>query len=249
MNPAIGRFQTMDGDEGAQEDPQSLHKYLFANGDPIDKNDPSGNDSETVGSAETRLLQGILPGTSGDYVTMYLRSFAPWPTFGGGFTGDARSFTTTVGGDVTSRLSAKVVFDVSTHTIIGTPSADIIRSSYRVSSNYVLSATGIADLNAYQTSNGIHVDLSGSLALFHGAAPNINLHLDMGTSVGADGKTDYYGGTLSGTAFPDAEIFVYKGNKATVLDEFTTKGSRNWGPYTYLPFNGYQPMGSFAVHD
>lgn len=43
MNPSIGRFLTMDSFEGNRFDSQSLHKYLYANGDPVNNVDPSGN--------------------------------------------------------------------------------------------------------------------------------------------------------------------------------------------------------------
>jgi hypothetical protein len=34
----------MDGFEGDKDDPQSLHKYLYAHGNPVNSRDPSGND-------------------------------------------------------------------------------------------------------------------------------------------------------------------------------------------------------------
>ena len=40
--PATGRFWTMDTYEGDQEEPLSLHKYLYCFNNPINKNDPSG---------------------------------------------------------------------------------------------------------------------------------------------------------------------------------------------------------------
>ena len=43
MDPASGRFRTMDTYEGAEADPASLHKYLYANADPVNNLDPSGN--------------------------------------------------------------------------------------------------------------------------------------------------------------------------------------------------------------
>ena len=42
MNAANGRFWNADSYEGKHSDPQSLHKYLYANGDPVNGIDPSG---------------------------------------------------------------------------------------------------------------------------------------------------------------------------------------------------------------
>lgn len=43
MNPQIGRFISMDSYEGVNEQPISLHKYLYSNSDPVNGIDPSGN--------------------------------------------------------------------------------------------------------------------------------------------------------------------------------------------------------------
>jgi RHS repeat-associated protein len=57
--PDSGRFWTMDTYEGSQEDPLSLHKYLYGADNPVNNSDPSGNktvvvvnDSETPGAFE-----------------------------------------------------------------------------------------------------------------------------------------------------------------------------------------------------
>jgi RHS repeat-associated protein len=41
-NPATGRFMSRDPNDGDITDPATLHKYLYANSDPVDRTDPSG---------------------------------------------------------------------------------------------------------------------------------------------------------------------------------------------------------------
>jgi RHS repeat-associated protein len=47
-NPITGRFMSRDPNDGGHlSDPRSLHKYLYASGDPTDRLDPSGrNDTD-----------------------------------------------------------------------------------------------------------------------------------------------------------------------------------------------------------
>jgi len=42
-DPANGRFNQRDAFAGNHDDPQSLHKYAYANCEPIERSDPSGN--------------------------------------------------------------------------------------------------------------------------------------------------------------------------------------------------------------
>ena len=59
MDPAIGRFVTMDGFAGSIQDPYSLHKYLYANANPMTYSDPSGNFSIGELNVST-AIRGIL---------------------------------------------------------------------------------------------------------------------------------------------------------------------------------------------
>jgi RHS repeat-associated protein len=63
MNPQSGRFQTMDSFEGVIQDPLSLHKYLYANADPVNKLDPTGHYTATMNElGATTSLQGSILG-------------------------------------------------------------------------------------------------------------------------------------------------------------------------------------------
>ena len=42
LDPQLGRFRTMDPYQGGDLDPSSLHKYLYADADPVNGTDPSG---------------------------------------------------------------------------------------------------------------------------------------------------------------------------------------------------------------
>jgi hypothetical protein len=44
LNTSTGRFQTMDTYRGNNEDPLSLHKYLYCHDNPVNRIDPSGHD-------------------------------------------------------------------------------------------------------------------------------------------------------------------------------------------------------------
>jgi RHS repeat-associated protein len=61
MNPSSGRFWTMDRAEGSVYDPATLHKYLYSNGDPVNRIDPSGRMSSEmlVGLAVASIIAAI----------------------------------------------------------------------------------------------------------------------------------------------------------------------------------------------
>ncbi len=64
MNPSTGRFQSMDEFEGLKFDPLTLHKYTYANANPVDLVDPSGHFS--IGSmAMTMAIGGIISAITG----------------------------------------------------------------------------------------------------------------------------------------------------------------------------------------
>jgi len=74
LNPNTGRFWTMDSFEGEEDEPLSLHKYLYAHGDPVNNIDPSGHESligiavaGAIGQALQTVYDGVVS-TTGDAV-------------------------------------------------------------------------------------------------------------------------------------------------------------------------------------
>ncbi len=53
-NPATGRFLSRDPEDGKVKDPASLHKYLYAGGNPVNMIDPTGRGD----LFETALIEG-----------------------------------------------------------------------------------------------------------------------------------------------------------------------------------------------
>ena len=69
-NPATGRFNRLDPFAGDTQDPQSLHKYLYAHGDPVNGVDPTGEFFSLVGiiaGIGMACLEYAMPGPF-DYV-------------------------------------------------------------------------------------------------------------------------------------------------------------------------------------
>ncbi|HZK00195.1 MAG TPA: polymorphic toxin type 37 domain-containing protein, partial [Tissierellaceae bacterium] len=61
MNPSTGTFISMDKYQGTINDPISLHKYLYANANPVMYTDPTGYNSYTLAETmETVTIMGIL---------------------------------------------------------------------------------------------------------------------------------------------------------------------------------------------
>jgi RHS repeat-associated protein len=59
-NPATGTFNRLDPFAGNMQDPQSLHKYLYVHGDPIQGVDPSGLMSLSVSLSSMSLRGGLI---------------------------------------------------------------------------------------------------------------------------------------------------------------------------------------------
>jgi RHS repeat-associated protein len=68
-----GRFWTMDEFEGSRSDPPSIHKYLYAQANPVNAADPSGNETLLTISM-THSLQTTLSQVDADHAGEALRT-------------------------------------------------------------------------------------------------------------------------------------------------------------------------------
>jgi RHS repeat-associated protein len=94
-NPQTGRFMSRDPEDGNAIDPRTLHKYLYAGGEPVDGVDPTGRmlfdyeeftarrEKEDIAAADA--LRGLM----GCVTTIELTLLARWES--GSFFGTASS--------------------------------------------------------------------------------------------------------------------------------------------------------------
>jgi RHS repeat-associated protein len=61
LNTTTGRFWSVDAYEGDEQDPSSLHKYLYDEGDPTDNLDPTGNEIDAVAAMDISVTLDSMP--------------------------------------------------------------------------------------------------------------------------------------------------------------------------------------------
>jgi hypothetical protein len=180
----------------------------------------------------------VLDGCS-ETLDLYIRSFAPWDSFGGGFHGDGRTFSTSP--SVSSRISAHIRFKVPEMTIVSSeihsdPSSHPLRGPRTATPTLYVDGSGPHYLISYEGANPL---------VPH--SPNIDVLVDVTAQYQAPLGVCFEGNVL-GDGFPNAEMFVRQPAGDQML--FTYGVEDTWlkavtGPMTGLPGTGRSPMGSF----
>jgi hypothetical protein len=174
---------------------------------------------------------------------VYVRRFASPDNFGGGYHGDNRQATTSLG--VTSRVSGNfILWRDGTGTALnvcsdpsqfmneepktGQPMASLINGTSLVDGNPIITFS-----------------TAGSNPLVS-HSPDIDTRLDLEVAEGSQSIT--LSGTLRGDPFPDAEVFIAdsRGN-SVMLDSYMTPLNPLTGPYVWLIGNRDLRLGTFKV--
>lgn len=178
-----------------------------------------------------------------DYV-LTVRSYAPFPRFGGGFEGDNRGPSTSK--TVTSRTAVEIIFNPQSGKI-GKPKATSSGTTWLPLDVRGLEEPRVTLVNTSRIHNGVSitVDLAGSNPLVFGA-PDIDLHATLWFTL--EGGFLRVLAALSGDRFPNAEMFVTDGSgKSRMLLTYETTSGALSGPAFALPGNGRLEMNSLCV--
>jgi len=171
-----------------------------------------------------------------------IRSFAPFKTFGGGFAGDNRGYSTS--STATSRVAQSFTVDPakgthtapttssspSEHPLLGTATAKDDRGSI---SNFSSTANKDGSNTVSFTSS-----LAGHNPLVPGS-PDIDVHTKFSLTENDKTGTLKVNAVQTGDAFPSAETMIgdTKGNQL-----FIGVSAANGNPYTSLPGDNDRPM-------
>ncbi len=184
---------------------------------------------------------------------IHIRSFAPFKTFGGGFAGDNRGYTTALGkgegGSVTSRIQyafsvdptrqtfkpGNVWSNESSHPILGTGNA---------------TPNDKADIRGFTSSTdkkgnstvSFTTDMAGSNPLIPRSS-DIDIHTEFTLTENESSGTLNVSAVQAGDAFPSAETFIgdTKGNQL-YIGVSAAEGGATLGPYTHLPEDNHRLM-------
>ncbi|MFN3664865.1 MAG: RHS repeat domain-containing protein [Sediminibacterium sp.] len=176
---------------------------------------------------------------------VHIRSFAPMRSFGGGFSGDSRGFSTgkskAEGGSVTSRVQQSFVVDPSKGTITGgKPWSD--ESHHPILGKGTAVATGGASAKFGNGSASIDASMAAGNPLTpKGITPDIDVKSFINLVEDTKAGTLTVNATMKGDRFPAAEMFIgdTKGQQLMLI-----ASSFEGNPYFNLPGEGNKSMGS-----
>ena len=181
LNISTGRFWNMDAFEGDSGSPESLHKYLYAAADPINSQDPTGNDGELVSALGAAAISGFLSATA---LSLY-QGKGVLTSIGYGLAGAAVALTLTAN-IITGGTLLAAVAGVSTATGI-VAYGGVISGVLAINSlTRFLAASGGPEKNAAAT--GLVVALAGFFIPLSAGTPNVATESELIDAIAARGQ-------------------------------------------------------------
>lgn len=259
--PADGRFISHDRFGGNSEDPISLHRYLYSDGDPVYDVDPGGNEEFSLGSVTASIgIGATLGGISGgvaDYAltgNVSLKSVLTGAALGGvlGPVAGLSPYIATTLGLIGVASSASVIGKVFTDPT-ATPARKFAAAILLVASVAGTGASGRQAIEALQSQQEIVALTSGDAengALGMGEGPGTDLVSYYPPSHGFDGEHGYE--FLSAGKILDRFYRIdlpdyYPGRGRYLANEGTSQEKLSLPPGQYgMPFK-YVVLKPFAV--
>jgi hypothetical protein len=179
-----------------------------------------------------------------------IRGFAPFSTFGFGFHGDGRGYST---GNVSARLHQKINFDTDKTTIT---TSSWSSPSYKTDnpSNSKTAKTSVNFTGDFTISNngdnktfGFGSHVAGANPLIKGS-PDIDIFSNFSVTENKKAGILNVSGSLKGDNFPSTEAFMTDpaGNNVFIgVGQIAAGVDKDWGPLKELPFENTRPITSF----
>lgn len=182
---------------------------------------------------------------------LFVRRYAPFATFGGGFEGDNRTGAST-SPVATARTIGVVEFGPTGVTaLVGFSTGSTFEGAgpwlaEKIGRHFSKVKSEVTGLAVSPRTLGFTVQTAGANPLVPVVAPDIDTFVDFNVSFGENTR---YWGTVRGDSFPNAEVFVVdEAGREILLFDFRTGGGRNTGPMTRLAgAHARQTLGSFDV--
>lgn len=228
-NPRLGRYYQIDPKASLMP---SWSPYSFSFDNPI----------------RYRDYDGQVP------YPITIRSFAPFSSFGFGYHGDNRGYSTST--SATARVHQQINFDTDktgisarawsspTFRTNNPNDAKTAKSTVEFTDNLSINNSGSSKNFKFGThSAGSNPDVKGS--------PDIDVFSKF--SITSDTKTGSLNisGSLTGDNFPSTEAFISDPSGKSIflgIGQIGSDVSKNWGPLTELPFsNSNNPITSFDI--
>ena len=179
-----------------------------------------------------------------------IRAFAPFKTFGGGFHGDNRGYSTA---NVSARLHQKIYFDTDKTTLTTNAwSSPSYKTDNPSNSKTAIPFVNFTDYftiknNGDNKTFGFGTQLAASNPLVKGS-PDIDIFSNFSITENKKLGTLNINGSIKGDNFPSTEAFMTdpSGNNVFIgVGQIAAGVDKDWGPLKELPFENTRPITSF----